>query len=349
MRSPYQDLPPSRYWRSGVSQAHVLDIPDLYVKKFAIGPADRIATAGSCVAQHISRNMRARGFSVIDAEPAPEGLDEATAQAHGYGQYSARYGNVYTSRQLIQLAREALGQFTPANAVWEKDGRFYDALRPSVEPDGLRSAAHVALHRRQHLARVAEVLRSASVFVFTLGLTETWIDRASGTVYPTAPGTIAGSHDPAVTAFHNLTTAEVLEDMLAFRDLMRGINPAIRFLLTVSPVPLTATAASDHVLVATTYSKSVLRAVAGELQQRFDDVDYFPSYEIIASPPARGFFYDPNLRTVNKAGVAHVMRTFFAAHGTGASPPTGPTQKPAEEAEEDAVVCEEALLEAFAR
>jgi len=349
MNSPYEGLPESRYWRSGVSQKHPFDIQALYRKKFEITATDRIATAGSCFAQHISRHLRARGFSVIDAEPAPAGLDSAQAQAHGYGLYSARYGNIYTTRQLIQLAREALGQFTPANAVWEKEGRFFDALRPSVEPKGLRGAAHVALQRKQHVAKVLEVMQTANICIFTLGLTETWLDRASGTCYPTAPGTIAGSYDPATTVFHNLTFGEVMEDFLAFRDLMRGINPGVRFLLTVSPVPLTATAAEDHVLVATTYSKSVLRAVAGELHQHYDDVDYFPSYEIIAAPPSRAFFYEPNLRSVNNGGVSHVMRSFFAEHGSaGASP--GRTAKAAPDGGEgDDVVCEEALLEAFAR
>ena len=40
-------------------------------------------------------------------------------------------------------------------------------------------------------------------------------------------------------------------------------TPKLRILLTVSPVPLTATAGDDHVLLATTYSKSVLRAGRG--------------------------------------------------------------------------------------
>ncbi|WP_428660504.1 GSCFA domain-containing protein [Reyranella sp.] len=50
-------------------------------------------------------------------------------------------------------------------------------------------------------------------------------------------------------------------------------RPGVRFLLTVSPVPLKASASQNHVLAATTYSKSVLRAVAGQLADTYDDVD----------------------------------------------------------------------------
>ncbi|RMH43080.1 MAG: GSCFA family protein, partial [Alphaproteobacteria bacterium] len=124
-----------------------------------------------------------------------------------------------------------------------------------------------------------------------------------------------------------------------------------RYLVTVSPVPLTATASGQHVQVATTHSKSVLRAVCGELAQNLRAVDYFPSYEIITAPATRGIFYAPNLRSVTPAGVETVMRTFFAAHDPGGKAPgraPDADARPATGGEND-VVCEEALLEAFAK
>ena len=130
---------------------------------------------------------------------------------------------------------------------------------------------------------------------------------------------------------------------MQFRRLMLKVNRRMRFLITVSPVPLTATATGHHVLAATTYSKSVLRAVAGELYSRFPDVDYFPSYELIATPFARGFFYESNLRAVSRAGVENVMRVFFEAHQ-----PIRTMPEPAADASNDPV-CEEELLDAFSR
>lgn len=361
--SPYADLPPRNFWRTGVTEQSPLSVTDLYRKRFDLGPRTKIATAGSCFAQHISRYLRANGFSVLDVEPAPPGLPADRRAHYGYGLYSARYGNIYLTRQLRQLAEEMLGQFAPQAAVWEKDGRFFDALRPSVEPNGLGSPEEVAAHRQNHLGHVRDLLTSANVLVFTFGLTEGWVHRDSGTVYPTAPGTIAGRYDPAVFAFKNFTFNEILDDFLAFRALVRTINPRLRFLLTVSPVPLTATASDEHVLPATIYSKSVLRAVVGQLYQEHQDIDYFPSYELVASHFSRGFFYESNLRTVADAGVESVMRIFFAAH-----PPIGKRAKaPGELAQRrrriaqdlalfggkrgarrtEDVVCEESLLDAF--
>jgi len=354
--SPYAGLDPTRFWRSGVAETHPLTATGLYAKRYEIARTDRIATAGSCFAQHIARNLRERGFTVIDTEPAPWGLAPEAASSHGYGIYSARFGNLYTARQLLELLREAVAPAPPAPIVWERDGRFFDALRPGVEPEGLASPEEVAAHRRDHLARVRAMFETADVFVFTFGLTEAWQDRATGRTLPTCPGTIAGRFDPAAHVFHNFTAQEVLADYHAFRVELAAINPNVRHLVTVSPVPLTATAADQHVLVATTYSKSVLRAVAGQLYAECPELDYFPSYEIIASPWARGFFFEPNLRSVNPAGVEVVMRVFFAEHDAaparrrgrkgGRKAGGGRAARWRRRSAED-VVCEEILLEAF--
>lgn len=101
----------------------------------------------------------------------------------------------------------------------------------------------------------------------------------SGTVFPTAPGTIAGEYDPNEFKFKNFNAFEIYEDLSLFIKRVREINPSVKFLFTVSPVPLTATATDDHVLVATTKSKSVLRTVAGQLSDEYDYIDYFPSYD----------------------------------------------------------------------
>ncbi len=311
----------------------------------------RIATAGSCFAQHIGRHLKLRGVRVIDTEPAPPGLTGEAATAFGYEMYSARYGNIYTVRQLLQLVSEAVGTFTPAEVVWERDGRYFDALRPGVEPEGLDSPEEVLAHRREHLERVRLAFTQSNLLVFTLGLTEAWVHRESGTVFPTAPGTIAGQYDANRYVFKNFSVEEIVADFTQLRRIMRGLNKKIRFLLTVSPVPLTATASGHHALVATTYSKSVLRAAAGELCQKIQQVDYFPSYELIATPFLGENYYDTNRRSVTERGVAHVMDVFFQCQGMAAAPAetvTAAVPDNVQNAAADAV-CEDILLDAFAR
>ena len=82
-------------------------------------------------------------------------------------------------------------------------------------------------------------------------------------------------------------------------------------ILTVSPVPLTATAEDRGVLVSTTLSKSVLRVAAEEISRERDYVAYFPSYEIVTGNYTRGAYFGEDLRSITEAGVAHVMRLFM--------------------------------------
>ncbi|WP_426957653.1 GSCFA domain-containing protein [Muricoccus radiodurans] len=346
---PYRGLPARQYWRSAAAAWHGEGRAALYTPKFAITRETRIATAGSCFAQHIGRQLRGRGYRYLDFEPAPEMLPAERHAAHGYGLYSARYGNIYSSRQLMHLVQAAYGSRRIAE-VWESDGRFHDPMRPAIEPGGFGSREEVERLRQGHLAAIRAMMEGVDLFVFTLGLTEIWENAEDGLAYPVCPGTVAGRFDPARHRFRNLRHAEVLQDMQRVINWWRGVNPGIRFLLTVSPVPLAATALPRHVVASTTYSKSVLRAVAGELADAHDAVDYFPSYELVTAPLARGAGYEPGMREVRPEAVEAVMAVFFAAHGDGAVPAT-PTaenavsQGDAEMARRMEVVCEEARLD----
>lgn len=275
-------------------------------------------------------------------EPRPDFVPEADAKRFGYETYSCRYGNVYTTRQLFQLAEEALGKRRPADVVWMKNGRYFDALRPSVDPVGYESKEDILKLRRHHLDAVARMFKALDVFVFTMGLTEAWVSRMDGAVYPTAAGTIIGEHDPEKYEFKNFRYTEIFDDMMEFIKLLRTVNAHARVLLTVSPVPLNATASPDHVLVATARSKSVLRAVAADLAEDIPGVFYFPSYEIITSHPGRGMFFEPDLRNVNDAGVNLVMKHFFQAINAVE------VKIDPEDDDDGEVICDEAVLDKFA-
>jgi GSCFA family len=328
-----------------VAELNPLDLQGVYRKKFDIRPGDRIGAAGSCFAQHIGRHLKRSGFTWLDVEPAPPLLPPARRAAFGYELYSARYGNIYSARQLLQLAQRALGLFEPADSVWTRDGRWFDAFRPTIEPDGFVSESELLTLRRAHLRRVRQLIEAADVFVFTFGLTETWLSRRDGAAYPVCPGVEAGTFVDADYEFANFGFADVHGDMTRLLELWWSVNPRTKFLLTVSPVPLVATASPDHVMVATSFSKSVLRAVAGELARAHAAVDYFPSYELIAAPPMRGMFFAPDMREVSPSGVDHVMRHLFREHTPPQSPPPPETAPSLPMPAADDAVCDDMKLD----
>lgn len=341
-RHPYENIPTKSFWKKAVAERHYADLTEL-AGRIPLTRADKIATAGSCFAQHIGNRLAANGADYLDMERPPTGWSAEDARGHGFGVYSCRYGNIYTVRQLLQLAEEAFGLTDRKIEVWSKDGRFYDALRPSVDPVGHESLETVKLMRTAHLSAVKRMFRELDVLVFTLGLTEAWSNNISGLVYPVAPGTVAGEYNPSEHVFNNFKYPEIMSDIRKFWKIITIENPTAKLILTVSPVPLTATASKNHVLWATTYSKSVLRAVAGDFSEETEGVFYFPSYEIISSAPSSGWFFNPDQRTVNKKGVDYVMEHFFSClagfEGSSGS-------KDVYDAE---VVCDEGKLENYAQ
>ena len=350
-KNPYSDLPKSAFWKAGVAQENPYAIEGIYKKKFDIPANAKIATAGSCFAQHISRHLKKNGYNVLDVEPPPPGLAENLHQKFGFSMYSARYGNIYTVRQLLQLSQEVAGELTPQNYIWEKDGRFYDALRPAVEPEGLDSPEDVVEHRQYHLLRVKELFERLDLFIFTLGLTEMWVHKESGTVYPTAPGTLVGDFDEKIFEFQNAQFLPIIGDFNLFQKILnkvRGGKP-FKCLLTVSPVPLTATASGRHVLESTTYSKSTLRSVAGQLASNQSHIDYFPSYEIVTNPRMHSTAFADNLRSVREETVEVVMKHFFTEHPAIKANMTKLDQSQLSIASKEDIQCEEEILEAFGK
>ena len=314
MSNPYSALPAERFWRKAVANVPPFALDPGPVAPFRIARTDRIATGGSCFAQRVAGALREAGFLYHVTEAAPEGTAPADMQRRQFGTYSARYGNLYHTRQLVQLFDRAFDRFTPALSAWRReDGRFVDPFRPTIEPDGFADADAVVAARQAHLAAVRALFTDLDVFVFTLGLTEGWVDRTDGAALPLAPGIAGGAFDPERYAFVNATTAQVAADLRGFLERLREVNPAARVILTVSPVPLIATYEERHVLVSNGYSKAVLRAAAGEVCEGRADTVYFPSYDIITGGVNAARYYADDLRSVTDAGVAHVMRAFLKA------------------------------------
>jgi hypothetical protein len=337
----YVALPDECFWRRCLA-APDFHLNALYRPSVLIGPEDAVATAGSCFAQKIGRELRRSNARFLDLEPVPHGMTEATAARLGFGLFSARYGNIYSTAQMLQLAEDALCEGVRDEAFWEKDGRWYDGLRPRLEPGGFASMDMAGAARLAHLAQVRRLFSEARVFIFTLGLTERWEDGRTGTVYPLCPAAVDPAFGHPAHRFHNARVGEVAAELTALVALLRGVNPDLRFVFTVSPVPLMATATGGHVLGATSRSKAVLRAAVDEVIGTLPGCDYFPSYEIATQNPLLREAFGPDQREVREEVVERIMQVFFAGQsaiqreGQGAALPEG----------NGVEVCDEVLLDA---
>ncbi len=342
---PYKGLPDHQFWNRGVAYAPPAGVDPVVRGAYRLTPEHKVATMGSCFAQNLSRHLQRSGLTYFVAETAEPSVAPAEATARQFGVYSARYGNVYTVAQAVQLFQRVYGTFTPAEGPWVRhDGRLVDPFRPLVEPDGFGSEADLVAARDEHLAATRRVFEEADVLVFTMGLTEAWRSQVDGAVVPAAPGSAGTPTGDATYEFVNYSVDEVRSGLAELCELVRSVNPDVRILLTVSPVPLIATFEDRHVLVSTVASKSILRVAAGDVSGSLDFVDYFPSYEIIASATSDRDYFAPDRREVSELGVAHVMRT-FSAHYIAGDPGAAPVAVPAAAATQSQdVVCDEEVI-----
>jgi hypothetical protein len=317
---------------------------------------DVFASAGSCFASNIRPFLERAQLRYLKTE-GPHPLWPEGAEASYYDAFSARYGNIYTARQLLQLLKRALGIFHPLEDRWIVAGEVIDPFRPGLKwrPSSKREFEAITA---QHLSAVRRVFEQSTVFIFTLGLTEAWESAVDGAVFPACPGTIAGAFDPARHRSHNFSVEEIVADLLEFVDLVTPMNPSLRIVLTVSPVPLVATATDRHVVTATAYSKAVLRVAADVVVRQRQNVCYFPSYELVTGPQASPDTFEADRRNVSAKAVAQVMRTFFHAFGlpngsegldAGAEPPLRPVSTAdaihAEVADAIRQLCEEEMAD----
>lgn len=335
MIHPYKDLPDRQFWKKAEGLADPDQLDPVTKPAFRISRTDRIVTAGSCFAQHVARHLTKAGFCHHITERAHPVVPPVLAEQHNYGMFAARYGNIYTPRQLRQLIERAFGAFQPRAEAWPaRGGRgVVDPFRPQIQPGGFVDATELAADRAQHLSATRQAFEEMDVFVFTLGLTEAWVDTEDGAVFPLAPGVAGGAYDAREVAFRNFDCETVTSDLEIAIKMLRSIRRDLRVILTVSPVPLNATFEDQHVWQATTWSKSVLRVAAESCARRMPDCTYFPSYEIITSPHQRGRYFGPDCREVTPRGVAHVMRLFLQ-HFTDAD---GAPPKARAVSQEDAV------------
>ncbi|MCG6157346.1 GSCFA domain-containing protein [Rubinisphaera margarita] len=243
---------------------------------------DCFTAFGSCFAAHLTKFLRAHRYQV----GSPEWNTDSYIMTYGAG-----INNTFAIRQQLEWALE---NRTFQESLW------YDQDRRLVPPDVDAQLA------------TREILKSTSVFIFTLGLSEIWYSRETGEVFWRAiPQDV---FDPSRHGFRVSTCAENAANLEAIYQLVRHHRPDATIIFTLSPVPLVATFRPVSCITANSESKAILRASLGEVvrsHSRDNRLFYFPSYELV-----KEYFTDPyeqDNRHVQPEIVEQVMN-LFAQH-----------------------------------
>jgi hypothetical protein len=294
--------------------------PELGIRpKFTVGRDQAVFAVGSCFAREVEDALVDLGFEVpthCDAlfGQAPLLHDESL----NTGARPRAYLNRYNSMSMLDEFRHLLG----AAPEIEQGLLTYRLDRGSAADlhytQSLRQVdIETTLARRRRVREhLGPLLRRCKLLVLTLGMAECWFDEKAGRYLNNTPGPRVMAAFGGQLAVHLTRFEQHRAALESLHELLQEVHGGdFRIVITVSPVPLERSFLSQDVVTTNSYSKSMLRAVAQEFAALHDNVDYFPSYELVSyADPRSAWAWD--YRHVNAELVAHIM-TLFRRHYVG--------------------------------
>lgn len=130
--------------------------------------------------------------------------------------------------------------------------------------------------------QILDSVTHADVVIISLGVAPCFFNRQTGDFVPMLGSNFQVSLRLKECVFRTTTVSENVANLQAIVAVLRHLNPTVKVVITVSPVPLKATFERRSAVVADCISKSTLRVAAHEFQQiEAGKVLYWPSFEIV--------------------------------------------------------------------
>lgn len=209
-----------------------------------------IIAFGSCFASEIRRYLTLRNFNVL----TKAGKSYITQMGDG----------IVNTFSILQQFEWAWENKVPLGSYWHGY---------SAESFGYDESIRL---------ETKALFDAADCFIITLGLSEIWYDEVTNEVFWRAVP--KKSFDESRHKFRISTVEENYNNLIKIHRLIREHRPQASIVVTLSPIPLTATFRPISCVAANSVSKAILRvAVDSLLQEVSSDKNcfYFPSYEIV--------------------------------------------------------------------
>lgn len=233
-------------------------------------------------------------------------LQPANKEVSGLG-FTNKY-NTYSILNELRWGLDPDAVFPKESIVQVTKAAWYD---PHTNPTLSLMSLEETLDRRLLLQAVTKRIANCRAVIIALGLVEVWRDLEADVFVNCTPIPSLFKTQPNRYEFHLTNFSQQWDNLETMHALLSQYgHPDIHIIVTVSPVPLMNTFSRMDIVVANTYAKSLLRAVAQEWAAAHSNVDYFPSYEIVQNSD-RAAVWETDLRHVKGAGAQHVMELFL--------------------------------------
>lgn len=174
-----------------------------------------------------------------------------------------------------------------------------DKFRATVNPYGVMYNPASILHtvERYLAATTAEVARTA---VFTLGTNRVYILNETGEIVDNCR-----KRPQRLFTERELTVDQCAEYLGKAISRLRGVNPDVRVVLTVSPIRY-----AKYGFHGSQLSKAVLLLAADKVVREHDVVEYFPAYEIVNDELRDYRFYREDMLHPSDQAVEYIWQRF---------------------------------------
>ncbi len=146
----------------------------------------------------------------------------------------------------------------------------------------------------------ASLLKNASFLFITFGTARAYRLREKDMV-------VSNNHKLPHSMFSQflMTVDEITGSYKELIEMLKGLNPNLQIVFTLSPVRHWKDGATGNQV-----SKSTLMLAIAGLAESFDNVAYFPAYEIIMDELRDYRFYDEDMIHIGKQGVDYIWKRF---------------------------------------
>jgi hypothetical protein len=171
---------------------------------------------------------------------------------------------------------------------------FHSSLFSDVSPEK-------ALYKIQtRFDASCSFLKNADFLLLTFGTAWIYENRKTNTV-------VSNCHKLPSQHFNRrrLSIKEIVDHYTLLIDQLQQLNPSLHIIFTVSPIRHWKDGAHENNL-----SKSILLLSVEELQKKFDNVDYFPAYEIQMDELRDYRFYASDMQHPSETAINYIWEKF---------------------------------------
>lgn len=242
-----------------------------------ISYTDKIMTLGSCFAENIGKRLE-----------------------HAYFQVNINpFGVLYNPLSVVQSLKTLLDKHTfTSEEVFEYQSLWSSFSHSSLFSGVTREAC--LAHINTSTARASEEIVQSRFLLITLGTAWVYEDVGSGQV-------VANCHKLPANRFtrRKLEVGEITEKLTDVLREVKGINPLLEVLITVSPIRHWKDGAHENNI-----SKATLLLAVEALRKELAFVHYFPAYEIQLDELRDYRYYASDMLHPSETAVDYIWQRF---------------------------------------